>query len=1001
MRDPRPGRATPAIWTLLAVVPLTMAAVPARAVRAPDAARTTTDAAVSVPGAGAVALPDADRRSSLERDPAWREFTARHGRWTALWNARTGSPHRAFGPAIALPGYSDDAAGVEAALRAFVAARPGLFGTPTLEIQRAQRVRGTWYVSFRQTVRGMPVLFSDWEFRVGANGRLFAFGADAHRVADQAIPAVPRLPESVTRQAARAGLRFDPVRDRVEGGATLALLPVAGEDGLAYRTVAEARVVTEDPPGDWRALVDAATGEVLWRQNQVRHAIGGVVTGAVHPRLPTDPLATRPLPNLKVFVGSDSTVTDAAGLYLAPAPGPVTVSAELRGRWCNVNRLDGTPDARVSIPASDPGKVIVAFDPADSHDAERDGYFHVNVAHDFIKALDPQSIAIDQVVPCFVNIDDVCNAFFSPVNESVNFFRAGGGCPNTATLPDVVYHEYGHLATHEVYQHAGQLIGMTNAALHEGMADVLAAMIQDDPVGGKGFFGPGTILRSLDNTRRYPEDVNPADPHVTGLIIGGAFWDLRESAGLEVATRLSHFAKYGLPDDPEAGVAMNEFFVETLVADDDDADLANGTPHAAEIVAAFNAHGIGTVFFADVFHLPLEDQPGAGPYPVTATASYAGAFGALAGPPVLHFRFNDGPWQDVTMTATGQPDEFTASIPGIYAAVVGYYVSATDVFGSVTTHPPYAPGEGEHRFIAGAANVLVNLDMETDPGWSARAPGDDATGGLWVRTEPAGSQVIAGIDVQPEEDHTPGGIQCWVTGNAGILAPPGTNDVDGGRTTLTSAPLDAAPITGSNASSGIIEPVISYWRWYTNDQGQNPGTDLWRVDISNDGGFSWVNVEHTMRSAARWRRVVFRIADYVVPTSQVRLRFTAADTGAASLVEAAVDDLQLLAFPDVVAVGDGPAPDGRLALALASAHPSSGALRLRYALPASGPVSLRLYDLAGRAVRTLADGFAEAGGHVAEWDGRGDDGTMLPRGTYFARLVAGGATVSRTLVRPR
>src|SRR6185503_16521760 len=119
--------------------------------------------------------------------------------------------------------------------------------------------------------------------------------------------------------------------------------------------------------------------------------------------------------------------------------------------------------------------------------------------------------------------------------------------------------------------------------LHEGMADVLAAMIQDDPDGGKGFFGPGTILRSLDNTRRWPEDANPADPHITGLIIGGAFWDLRRSAGLDVAARLSHFAMYGLPDDPEAGVAMSEYFVETLVADDDDADLGNGTPHAAEI----------------------------------------------------------------------------------------------------------------------------------------------------------------------------------------------------------------------------------------------------------------------------------------------------------------------------------------------------------------------------------------------------------------------------------
>ncbi len=984
-------------WTLLPAVLLSLAAVPAGAMRTPVE---PTVAGIRLPGAGAVALPDEARRARLERGAAWREFNARHGRWTALWNTRTESPHRAFGPAIPLPGFADHAAGVEAALRAFIAGRQRLFGTPTLETVRAHRIRGTWYVSFRQTVRGMPLLFTDWEFRVGSNGRLFSFGADAHRLAEDALPTIARLPAAVAREAARAGLRFDPGRDRVEGGGSLALLPIAGEVGLSYRIVAEARVMTADPPADWHTLVDAATGEVLWRQNQVRHAIGGVVTGAVHPLLPTDPPASRPLPNLTVRVGPDSVRTGPAGVYLAPASGAVTVSAELRGRWCNVNRQDGVPDAAFSSPASDPGRVIITFDPANAHEAERDGYFHVNVAHDYIKAIDPASISIDQVVPCHVNIDDVCNAFFSPINESVNFFRAGGGCPNTATLPDVVYHEYGHLVTHEVYQHAGQLIGMTNAALHEGLADVLAAMIQDDPDGGKGFFGPGTVLRSLDNTRRWPEDANPADPHITGLIIGGAFWDLRQSAGLEVASRLSHFAKYGLPDDPEAGVAMNEYFVETLVADDDDADLSNGTPHAAEIIAAFNAHGIGTVFFVDVLHTPLEDQPWTGPFQVTATASYAGAFGALAGPPALHYRVNDGAWQAVAMTATGRTDEYTAAIPATYGAVVSYFVSATDVFGSVTTHPPYAPVEREHRFIAGAANVLTNLDMETDPGWTAGAAGDDATSGHWLRTDPAGSQVIAGIDVQPEHDHTPGGIQCWVTGNAGILAPPGTNDVDGGRTTVTTAPLDAAPISRAAATGGVVEPMISYYRWYTNDQGQDPGTDLWRVDISNDGGFSWVGVERTTRSDASWRRVVFRIADYVVPTSQVRLRFIAEDAGAASLVEAAVDDLQLLAFSDVVAVGHGTAP-GAVALALASSHPASGALRLRYTLPAAGPISLRIFDASGRAVRTLVVGRAESGGHLVEWDGCDDRGAMLPSGAYFARLAAAGATVARTLVRTR
>ncbi len=976
-------------FAIPALLALTLAAVPARAVRAPDA---TTDAGIRAPGAGAVVPADAATRARLEAAAPWRGFTDRHGAWTALWNARTASPHRALGPAIPLAGFADRADAVEAALRAFIAGHPGLFGAPVLERTRAQRVRGTWYVSFRQLVAGLPVLFGDWEFRVSGNGRLLSFGADAHRVADHELPVAGRLPVSVARAAARAGLAFDPARDRVEGAETLALLPLVAAEGPGLRVVTEARVVTADPPGDWRTLVDAATGEVLWRRNHVRHAITGTATGTVHPLLPTDATVARPLRGLTVNVGPTAVTTDAGGAYGHSPGGAVTVSAQLRGPFVDVHRQDGVPDASFSTPAADPATVDIAFTAANSHDAERDGFHHVQLVHDYVKTLDPGAVGVDYVVPCKVNIASTCNAFYSTADGSVNFYAAGGGCPNTATMPDVVYHEYGHMVNHEIYQQAGQGSGMNNGALHEGMADVLAAMIQDDPNVGKGFFGPATVLRTIDNTRRWPEDAS-GDGHVTGLIIGGAFWDLRQSAGLAVAAQLSHFAKYGIPDDPDDGVAMNEYFIETLVADDDDADLGNGTPNGAAIVAAFNAHGIGTGYFMDIVHAPLADQPGAGPFPVTATVTYAGPFGALAGAPSLHYAFNDGAFGSVPMSPTGNPDEFTASIPGVSGAVVRYYVRAADSYGESVTHPAAAPASATHRFLAGPATTLLVRDMEVDPGWTVGAAGDNATTGLWVRADPIGTQVTAGIDVQPEDDHTVAGLQCFVTGNATLGSPAGTNDVDGGRTTLTTAFLDATP-------DGTHDPVISYWRWYTNNQGSSPGLDVWRVDISNDGGFDWVSVENTTASDASWRRVLFRIADYVEPTSQIRLRFIAEDAGSGSLVEAAVDDLELLAFSDVVAVGEAPAP-AALALRLASGHPAPGALRLDYAVPAAGPVRLVLYDVAGRAVRALVDGHRAAGRHGVDWDGRDDRGASLASGTYFVRLTAGGAALSRTLVRAR
>ncbi|TMQ73664.1 MAG: hypothetical protein E6K81_03560 [Candidatus Eisenbacteria bacterium] len=937
----------------------------------------------------AVRLARASERPALEAQPSWRGFLARHGTWQALWNARTGTPHRAFGPPIRIAGRLDDPAAVEAAVRGWIAGEPDLFGRPTLERRRTIRVRDLWYLSFRQTRGGLPVLGADWEFRLSPSGTLVAFGVDAHRLAPAPAEG-PSLPAAVARAAARAGLHFDPARDRVLGGEDRALLPVVTEDGLSYRVVLAARVLTAQPPGDWLTFVDAATGEVLWRRDRIRYAVSGTVTGGIHALLPTDPLTSRPFDSLWVRTGAVAGVTNGLGHYSVPAKLTVTVSADLSGPACQVNRADGVADATFSTSVLAPATVDIDWAAAD--DAERDGFYHVNRVHDYVKALDPGFTGLDYALPCVVDINATCNAYWD--GSGVNFYAEGGGCPNTATMPDVVYHEYGHGVNDQLYIQAGAPDGMTNGALHEGTADVLAAFVEDSPEAGKGFFGPGTILRSLDNTRRWPED-GSRDPHLTGLILGGAFWDLRQSVGLAVAARLSHYAKYGLPDDYDDGVAMNEFFIETLVADDDDADLSNGTPHAAQIIAAFNAHGIGTEMFMSLAHTPLADQAGAGPYPVTAVARYQprppANFGGLSGPPTLHVAVDSGAFQSLPMAPTGTPDEFAAAIPGQSGAVVRYYLSVSDTYGGTLTAPLGAPANA-YRFVAGPATILVDDDMETNAFWQAGEFGDDASTGLWIWTDPNGTSVNFPLEVQPEDDHTPfPGYLCWVTGNAYPGAPVGTNDVDGGHTTLTTALFDAT-------AAGTHDPVISYYRWFTNDQGANPGEDHWRADLSNDAGGTWVSIEDTAQSPPAWQRVVFRIADYVTPTAEMKMRFIAEDVGGPSLVEAAVDDFRLLAFPNGAVAADGPRPAPALALALASANPARGGMRLRIALPAAGPASLSVYDLGGRRVRTLLDETRPAGASTVAWDGRDDRGAKLPSGAYFARLIALGATRTRALL---
>jgi len=81
-------------------------------------------------------------------------------------------------------------------------------------------------------------------------------------------------------------------------------------------------------------------------------------------------------------------------------------------------------------------------------------------------------------------------------------------------------------------------------------------------------------------------------------------------------------------------------------------------------------------------------------------------------------------------------------------------------------------------------------------------------------------------------------------------------------------------------------------------------------------------------------------------------------------------------------------------------NPFSSTTAIRYSVPESGQVSLRIYDAAGRLVRALVDGVEEPGTYEVSWDGRNDTGEPLPSGVYFCQLASGafGQTIKVSLV---
>ena len=166
-------------------------------------------------------------------------------------------------------------------------------------------------------------------------------------------------------------------------------------------------------------------------------------------------------------------------------------------------------------------------------------------------------------------------------------------------------------------------------------------------------------------------------------------------------------------------------------------------------------------------------------------------------------------------------------------------------------------------------------------GWTVGAVGDSATAGIWTRVDPIGTAA------QPEDDHTVAGTMCWITGQHVAGQSVGYSDVDGGVTTLTSPYIDA---------TGVADPVIECFVWYSNNQGSNPNLDSMPVLMSNTGGTTWTQVELVNSNTNTWIQKRYRIADFMTPTAQMRMRFQARDLDGGSVVEAGVDDIRVFGF---------------------------------------------------------------------------------------------------------
>ncbi len=825
-------------------------------------------------------LPDYALQHALRQQAVWQNFLNENGHWNVIFNESSGMPHRAFGKPVAVPGANAKSASLN-----FLSNQLRTFNLPASGIEFSNVATNSkyHYVSYKQFYQGLEVLFSKVQVRLTHDLRVTQFTLDCYNSINIGItPAI-----SQTAAAQYAGNNI-PGLLQVTMNPDLKILPVPGNRDYKFHLVYEATAENRDAegmPGKYYTLVDAATGDILYRSNKIHHVANTDVnvTGSLHLTHPYDPFTVEPLKNMKVVENGVTYYTDDAGFLNLPTASATTATFSLEGRWVKVQSNNVTPSWSVSL---SPGANNIDIDASPNNIRQRSTFNSINTVHEYMKSKFPAFTGLDVALEANVDVSGSCNAFYD--GNSVNFFASGGGCNATSLVADVCYHEYGHGINDKFYQSIGE--SWDNGAMGEGYADIWALGITGAPVLGIGFFDndPNGFVRRYDVDKKvYPQDL-VGQVHADGEIIAGCFWDTGLNLGnLQQMIDLfkeSYYAGITGPDGTE-GILYVDVLEEVLALDDNDGDITNGTPNYCDITSAFAIHGISLSASSGITHSEVLQVAALQPITVPVVIQGLGAGSNVQG----YYRIgNTGAFTQFAFTNTSG-NNYEGIIAGQpNGTIVEYYLGIEDNCGTFLNVIPGGaddvanPNIPYYIMVGYTLNILEDFDAFAGA-WITGLPTDDATTGNWIVDVPMESFVGTGF-VQPDYQFTPGGIFCAITGNASSpQAGAGENDVDGGRTTLVSPTYDL---------SAINNPAISYYRWYSNDQGATPGTDFWQVSISDDG-VNWVPVENTNVADHSWRRFSFRVLDYVTNSSTVTVRLVAEDANDGSLVEALVDDFTI------------------------------------------------------------------------------------------------------------
>ncbi len=982
--------------------------------------------------AGALLLASASPAFAAEPRPAaqvaWQQLAAPLGPdATIRWNASTGAPDnivlRPFDAAPKPGNVMLSATQARDLARAFTESHRELFGLrdgidALVPADDVIDPSGAHHVWMEQTYLGVPVAFQGYRASLTPGGQVQVINGRFRP--DLSLDVHPTLTASQAIADALGSLKLSP-----EGKTPTARLVVYAVDAtphLAY----EVSSVHSGFSASWKVFVDASNGRTLKTIDMIAHAeaaptpVGGKTgVGGKTPSVPGARIGGR-TPTATPLVTEDDgggggggggsgcsypsgnvyRTNHCDGFYSNEFLDHLTSSTTTQGSYIKVQ------PAVSAYPAAYDPCAQFNYTPTDAHQAETTAFDDVNLYYHLDRILSDYfashfffyynygAYQAYTHVPDSDGSPDYGNGFF---DFDTREFYFGHGCftyknglppvPDPAKSNWIIDHESGHAVIYQNGIQGGNFPAET-AAMHEGLADYFAASYNNSPSLGKC-----SMWYGCDYQAARPLDSSPAtfnynnasltwtycdglfrtrdDPHVLGMVLSGAMWDIRTAFGASTVDSWVYNATRFVGYYPDFSDFVQEIYYFA------------GSSYHSQLQCLFAARGLDAA--------PALASAPTGLSATDATVSCAVNLGWNASANAVKYRLNRNGvfWKDVTGTSTSDP----AAPLTVYTS---YAVAAVNACGAVSGFSP--PVNGRPSPVVTAPTNVVASDDQTNQVTVTWTPG---TGGGAQRVKRDGTTIADNlatnvgqyVDTAPpagQHNYSVVGLACSKEGPPGYdmgspLAPAPTVSLTGPTA------LDVGQVGTYTAHVTGGQGTITY-QWYKAwdcDNGQpKPSNAIELLPPCKEfepfglGQATQQTSSSVQPPTSFWIRC--DVTDVLNRTATSGNTYYVHITGSINnSPSAALTPAREESATQPVVPGIHPLPS----------NPVRGSTAVEFGMTRAGRASLAVFDVAGRRRLTLTEGQLPIGIHNFSWNS-----SALANGVYVYSLKTDGKIESRTFV---